>query len=135
MQEGVCENSTASMLTPYLDGHGHEALSRGQSFFEPGELMQSVTAIDAAGFQVHFHAIGDRAVREALDAVAAARAANGTGNGRHHISHIQVVHPRDLTRFRALGVVANCQPLWACDEPPMTQPTLPRPGPRRSPRH
>jgi len=132
MQDGVCENFTASMLTPYLDGHGHEALSCGQSFFDAGELMQSVAAIDAAGFQVHFHAIGDRAVREALDAVAAARAANGAGNGRHHISHIQVVHPRDLTRFRALAVVANCQPLWACEEPQMTELTLPFLGPERS---
>ncbi|HEX9031956.1 MAG TPA: amidohydrolase, partial [Streptosporangiaceae bacterium] len=132
MQDGVCENFTASMLTPYLDGHGHETNGSGASFFDAQELRESVAAIDALGFQVHFHAIGDRAVREALDAVAAARAANGAGNGRHHISHIQVVHPEDLPRFRELGVLANCQPLWACEEPQMTELTLPFLGPVRA---
>lgn len=131
MQDGVCENFTASMLTPYLDGHGHETNGYGSSFFDAQELKESVAAIDARGFQVHFHAIGDRAVREALDAVAAARAANGAGGGRHHISHIQVVHPQDLPRFRDLGVLANCQPLWACEEPQMTELTLPYLGPER----
>ena len=132
MQDGVCENFTASMLDPYLDRHGHESSRSGASYFEAGELREAVAAIDAAGFQVHFHAIGDRAVREALDAVAAARSANGAGRGRHHISHIQVVHPRDLPRFRALGVAANCQALWACEEPQMTELTLPFLGPRRA---
>lgn len=132
MQDGVCENFTASMLTPYLDGHGHETQTRGHSFFPPDELQEAVTAIDARGFQVHFHAIGDRAVREALDAVAAARAANGPSGHRHHIAHLQVVHPDDLPRFRELGVVANCQPLWACYEPQMTELTLPFLGPERS---
>ena len=75
--------------------------------------------LDAAGFQVHFHAIGDRAVREALDAVEAARAANGPTDGRHHIAHIQVIHPVDVPRFGDLGVVANAQPFWAAHEPQM----------------
>jgi predicted amidohydrolase YtcJ len=132
MQDGVCENFTASMLSPYLDGHGHETVRSGQSFFDADELRESVTAIDARGFQVHFHAIGDRAVREALDALAAARSANGAGTGRHHISHIQVVHPDDVHRFAKLGVVANCQALWACEEPQMTELTLPFLGPERS---
>jgi predicted amidohydrolase YtcJ len=132
MQDGVCENFTASMLTPYLDGHGHPTAGAGASFFDPQELAAAVTAIDAHGFQVHFHAIGDRAVREALDAVAAARIANGPGSGRHHISHLQVVHPDDLPRFRELSVVANCQPLWACYEPQMTELTLPYLGPERA---
>ncbi|HYB87010.1 MAG TPA: amidohydrolase [Streptosporangiaceae bacterium] len=125
MQDGICENFTASMLAPYLDGHGHATAGAGASFFDPQELKAAVTAIDAQGFQVHFHAIGDRAVRETLDAVEAARTANGPGGGRHHISHLQVVHPDDLPRFRALSVVANCQPLWACHEPQMTELTLP----------
>ena len=132
MQDGVCENFTAAMLSPYFDGHGHETNGCGSSFFAADELKEAVTAIDAHGFQVHFHAIGDRAVRETLDAVAAARAANGAGDGRHHISHIQVVHPQDLPRFRELGVMANCQPLWACEEPQMTELTLPFLGPERS---
>src|SRR5690349_1245206 len=78
MQDGVCENFTAAMLAPYLDGHGHETDGSGTSFFDPGELKEAVTAIDAQGFQVHIHAIGDRAVREALDAIAAARGAGGS---------------------------------------------------------
>jgi len=152
MQDGVCENFTAAMLTPYLDGHGHETEGRGTSFFEPAELNEAVTAIDAHGFQVHIHAIGDRAVREALDAIAAARVANGPDgagrrgqnqhgagrrgqnqqSGRHHIAHLQVIHPEDVRRFRDLSVVANCQPLWACNEPQMTELTLPFLGPERS---
>jgi len=132
MQDGVCENFTASMLAPYLDAHGHEAPGAGASYFDPQELKAAVTAIDARGFQVHFHAIGDRAVREALDAVEAARAANGPGRGRHHVSHLQVVHPDDLPRFRALSVIANCQPLWACYEPQMTELTLPFLGQERA---
>lgn len=132
MQDGICENFTASMLTPYLDGHGHESAGSGASFFVPDELNEAVTAIDAAGFQVHFHAIGDRAVREALDSVACAQKDNGCRKGRHHISHLQVVHPDDVARFRALSVLANCQPLWACSEPQMTELTLPFLGEERA---
>ncbi len=132
MQDGICENATAAMLAPYLDGHGHPTTAQGTSFFDAEELKAAVTAIDARGFGVHVHAIGDRAVREALDAVAAARAANGVRGGRHHIAHIQVVHPDDLPRFRALGVAANCQPLWACNEPQMTELTVPFLGPERA---
>jgi predicted amidohydrolase YtcJ len=131
MQDGVCENFTASMLAPYLDGHGHATPGAGASFFDPQELNAAVTAIDAQGFQVHFHAIGDRAVRETLDAVEAARTANGPGGRRHHVSHLQVIHPDDLPRFRALSVIANCQPLWACHEPQMTELTLPFLGSER----
>jgi predicted amidohydrolase YtcJ len=132
MQDGICENFTAAMLTPYLGTQVHQDAVSGTSFFDPTELSAAVAAIDAQGFQVHFHAIGDRAVREALDAVQAARAANGPGAGRHHISHLQVVHPDDLPRFRALSVMANCQPLWACNEPQMTDLTLPFLGPERA---
>jgi predicted amidohydrolase YtcJ len=132
MQDGVCENFTASMLRPYLDGHGHETAGGGASFFDPEELKEAVTAIDARGFQVHFHAIGDRAVREVLDAVEAALIANGPSRGRHHIAHLQVIHPDDLPRFRELSVIANCQPLWACSEPQMTELTLPFIGPERA---
>jgi predicted amidohydrolase YtcJ len=132
MQDGVCENFTASMLTPYLDVHGQATAGGGASYFDPEELKAAVTAIDARGFQVHFHAIGDRAVRETLDAVEAARTANGPGSGRHHISHLQVVHPDDVPRFRALSVIANCQPLWACYEPQMTELTLPFLGQERA---
>ncbi len=81
---------------------------------------------------MHFHALGDRAVREALDAVEAARAANGFNDHRHHLAHLQVVHPDDIARFRVLGATANMQPLWAAHEPQMDDLTIPFLGPERS---
>jgi predicted amidohydrolase YtcJ len=125
MQDGVCENFTAGMLEPYLDAEGRPTGNRGLSFVEPELLKQAVTRLDAEGFQVHFHALGERAVREALDAVEAARRANGMNDLRHHLAHIQVVHPDDLHRFRELGAVANAQPLWAAHERQMDQLTIP----------
>ncbi len=132
MADGVCENFTAAMLEPYLDAHGHPTGNRGIPFFDEDELREAATALDAQGFQVHVHAIGDRAVRMALDAFEAARAANGPGDNRHHLAHIQVVHPEDVPRFRALGVTANAQPLWAADEPQMAELTIPFLGPERA---
>ncbi len=93
-----------------------------------------MTRLDAERFQVHFHAIGDRAVREALDAVQAARAANGRSDHRHHIAHLQVMHPDDVPRFAALGVTANVQALWAAHEPQMDDLTIPFIGPERTAR-
>ena len=58
------------------------------------------------------HAIGDRAVREGLDALAAARWANGPSDNRHHMAHLQLVAKADIPRFRALGVIATFQPFW-----------------------
>ena len=78
------------------------------------------------------HAIGDRAVRETLDAFEAAAAANGRTDHRHHIAHIQVVHPDDVGRFAALGVTANMQPLWATYEPQMVDLTIPVIGEERA---
>jgi predicted amidohydrolase YtcJ len=132
MQDGVCENFTAAMLTPYLDVHGQHTERTGTSFFDPEELTEFVTRVDADGFQAHFHAIGDRAVREVLDAVAAARAKNGPSDNRHCAAHIQVVHPDDVPRFAATGLIANGQPLWACNEPQMTELTIPFLGPERA---
>jgi predicted amidohydrolase YtcJ len=131
-QDGVAENFTAAMLEPYLDASGASSGNRGISMIEPDALWRYVTLLDRAGFQVHFHAIGDRAVREALDAVAAARASNGARDARHHIAHIQVIHPDDIARFRALDVVANGQPFWAQEDPQMRDLTIPFLGPVRA---
>jgi predicted amidohydrolase YtcJ len=145
MQDGVAENFTAGMLEPYLDpagaahNHGHGPGS-GLSYVDPAALPGYVTRLDAEGFQVHFHAIGDRAVREALDAIAAARAANRErsagrdDDNRHHIAHLQVVHPADVPRFAALGVTANMQALWAAHEPQMDELTIPFIGADRAAR-
>jgi predicted amidohydrolase YtcJ len=125
MQDGVAENFTASMLEPYCDGHGHPTDNSGISFVDPEILNAAVPQLDALGFQVHFHAIGDRAVRQCLDAVEHAVARNGRTDNRHHIAHLQVVHPDDIHRFRTLGVAANMQSLWAALEPQMVDLTLP----------
>ncbi|HET8927988.1 MAG TPA: amidohydrolase, partial [Microbacterium sp.] len=125
MQDGVAENFTAAMLEPYCDGHGHATDNAGISFVDPEVLNEAVPQLDALGFQVHFHAIGDRAVRQCLDAVEHAVARNGRGDNRHHIAHLQVIHPDDIPRFRALGVAANMQSLWAALEPQMVELTLP----------
>src|SRR6266704_2241191 len=134
MQDGVAENFTAGMLEPYLDACGCQTTSRGLSHVDPEELRAHVSALDALGFQVHCHAIGDRAVRECLDALAAARAANGSNDHRHHIAHLQVVHPDDMPRFARLGVTANMQALWAAHEPQIDELTIPFLGPGRSAR-
>lgn len=128
MQDGIVENRTAAMLTPYANTGGET----GFSFVDPVELRSHVTALDAIGFQVHFHTLGDRAVREALDAVEVARRANGWTDNRHHLAHLQVVHPDDVPRFRQLGATANIQPLWAVHEPQMDDLTIPLLGPERA---
>src|SRR6266571_8447793 len=134
MQDGVAENFTAGMIDPYLDSCGCQTASRGLSYIDPEDLREVVTSLDAAGFPVHFHAIGDRAVREALDAVQAARAANGANDHRHHIAHLQVMHPADTPRFAALHVTATMQALWAAHEPQMDELTIPFIGPQRAAR-
>ncbi|MEO8906766.1 MAG: amidohydrolase family protein, partial [Microbacteriaceae bacterium] len=125
MVDGVAENFTAAMKSPYLDGHGHETANAGLSFINPERLIDYVTELDREGFQVHFHALGDRAVQEALDAVEAARAANGAADHRHHLAHLQVVSTEDTRRFAALDAVANLQALWACHEAQLDELTLP----------
>ncbi|MDT3395753.1 amidohydrolase [Streptomyces sp. B1866] len=132
MQDGVAENFTAAMTSPYLDACGCATANTGLSFFDPEALKEYVTALDALDFQVHFHALGDRAVREALDAVEAARTAGGWRDTRPHLAHLQIVHPDDIARFRALGATANIQPLWAAHEPQMDELTIPFLGPRRA---
>lgn len=132
MLDGVLETFTGAMIEPYLAPDGGPAERRGIEFIDPETLIAGVPRLDAAGLQPHFHAIGDRAVRNGLDAVAATRAANGPSDSRPHIAHIQVIHPDDVPRFAALGVTANAQPLWACHEDQMDELTIPFLGPERT---
>lgn len=132
MLDGVAENGTAALLEPYLDKCGCATANRGTSFVDPGQLPKYVRELDALGFQCHFHALGDRAVRDALDAIEAARSANGPSDTRPHLAHLQVVHPADVPRFAALGATANIQPLWAAHEPQMDELTIPFLGPERA---
>jgi predicted amidohydrolase YtcJ len=129
------ENGSAALLSPYhCSGHspGHSpGADHGRSYLDPETLTAAVTELDRLGFQVHLHTIGDRAVRTALDAIEAARRANGPGGNRHHLAHIQVVQPADLARFAELDVTANCQAYWAQNEATMTDLTAPVLGPER----
>jgi predicted amidohydrolase YtcJ len=131
MTDGILENFTGALLEPYCDGCGGHRPDRGLSYVDRDLLAAAVTELDRLGFQVHMHAIGDRAVRNALDAVQAARTANGPADRRHHIAHIQVIQPPDVPRFAQLGVVANCQAYWAKRDPQMTELTLPYLGSER----
>ncbi len=132
MLDGVAENHTAAMLEPYLDGHGCTTDVSGLDFIDPGLLPGYVTQLDREGFQVHFHALGDRAVRYALDAIQAARQSSGSTGQRHHLAHLQVVHPDDIPRFAELRATANIQALWAAHEPQMDELTIPFLGERRA---
>lgn len=132
MQDGIAENFTAGMLEPYLDGCGCATGNSGLSFIDPQVLTDAVSRLDRSGFQIHFHALGDRAVREVLDALAEARAANGANDNRHHLAHLQVVHPDDIGRFADLDAAANIQALWAAHEPQMDELTIPFLGPERA---
>jgi predicted amidohydrolase YtcJ len=132
MLDGVAENHTAALLDPYLDSHGCATENSGLDFIDPDELPRFVTELDSLGFQVHFHALGDRAVRNALNAIEAARRANKDSAIRHHLAHLQVIHPDDIPRFAALGATANIQPLWATNEAQMTELTIPFLGETRA---
>jgi predicted amidohydrolase YtcJ len=131
MLDGVCETFTAAMSAPYLDRSGHPTGHSGRLFIEPEELAEAVRRLGAAGFQLHFHAIGDLAVTTALDALAALPADERRA-ARHHLAHLQFITPRDMARFAELGVVANFQPLWACAEIQMEELTLPFVGAERA---
>lgn len=122
MQDGIPENFTAAVIEPYCRCGG-----TGLSYVEPALLRECVAELDRHGFQVHFHAIGERAVREALDSFEGTDPAN-----RHHIAHLQIVEPSDVPRFAALGVTANLQPLWATHNAQMDELAIPFLGEERS---
>ncbi len=124
MVDGVCETFTAAMSRAYLGEAGQNGTHRGHLFIEPDELNEAVRALDADGFQVHFHAIGDRAVATTLDSIEAL-GEKRWGVNRHHIAHLQFIAPSDLDRFNKIGAIANFQPLWACNDPQMEELTIP----------
>jgi predicted amidohydrolase YtcJ len=107
--DGVIEGRTAAMIEPYLDRPGF----RGQPNLSAERLGALVRRLAAGGFNVHVHAIGDRAIRETLDAMEAAAPDRAGRDLRFQIAHAQLIRPEDAKRFRPLGVIANFQPLWA----------------------
>jgi predicted amidohydrolase YtcJ len=129
MLDGCPESATGSMLAPY-EGHYGDQHGRGIQFVEGSVHTDAVGRLDALGFQVHQHALGDRAVRSSIDAVEAARAANGWNDNRHHVAHLQLPDPADIPRLRSAGIVANIQPLWGCPDPLIETLTRPHVGAR-----
>jgi predicted amidohydrolase YtcJ len=132
--DGVIEGGTGHLLEPYCSfgddgGHAHD---HGIANWEQDELIEAATAFDAAGFQLHFHAIGDAAVRSSLDVFAAVAGRNGPRDRRPVVAHTHLVHPDDRSRFRELGAIANFEPLWAQANEIMVELTEPRLGSERS---
>lgn len=114
MIDGVPHGETAALLEPYAN-HSHDGFT-GELHFDEATIRDLVLQFDAAGFALHLHIMGDRGIRVALDAIEAARGANGAGR-RHHIAHLSMVQPEDARRFGPLGITANIQGLWAAPDP------------------
>ncbi|MFJ3958872.1 amidohydrolase [Arthrobacter sp. NPDC090010] len=126
--DGIIESHTACMLSPYADSPDDKGLpSWGQD-----ELNDALAAVDGLGFQAHIHAIGDGAIRMALDAIEETGRRNGPRDRRPVLAHLQVIDPEDVPRFAELGVVANFEPLWAREDDVMNLLTVPRLGSPRS---
>jgi len=126
--DGEIDRHTAALLGPYVDMPG----LRGELDIRPDALNVIVRALDADGFLIHMHAMGDRAVRVGLDAIEHAIQANGVRDRRHQLAHIGVANPDDIRRFGKLGVAANFQPIWFHADDPAAAPTEAVLGPERS---
>ncbi|MBI2689742.1 MAG: amidohydrolase [Acidobacteria bacterium] len=109
MMDGVIESYTAAMLEPYTNNKA----TSGKAAWTPEQFARTAAIADRLGLQIYTHAIGDRAVRMALDGYEAAQKATGAVDARHRIEHIETIHPADLTRFAALGVLPSMQPIHA----------------------
>lgn len=128
MLDGAVDAQTAAMHAPYTG-----TSTSGLSFWDPQELNETVALYDRLGFQVLLHAIGDKAISEALDAFAFAAKTNGTTGRRHRIEHVEVPVLADLARFRELGVIASTQPIFANPDATVLNNFEPLLGPERAP--
>lgn len=126
-EDGVIETNTAALLYPYLD-KGNDT---GMVYWEPERLNPFVAMLDKEGFQVHFHAIGDRAIRYALNAAEYAQKENSIRDARPTIAHVQLIDPADVPRFAQLRVIPSFQPLWAYEDSYIRDLTVPKLGPDR----
>jgi predicted amidohydrolase YtcJ len=106
--DGVIESHTGALLAPYAD-----VLHSGDAHWDPRTLRDAVLRADAAGFDLHFHTIGDRAVRMALDALEALHAARPARDRRPQLAHVQMIDAADVPRFAQLGAIASIQAVWA----------------------
>lgn len=110
--DGVTESRTAALLEPYPGTADY-----GLALWEQAALNEIVAMADAAGFDLHFHTLADRAVRMALDALEWATQCNGPRARRAQLAHVQLVHPDDMPRFAPLGAIASVQALWTAATP------------------
>jgi len=107
MLDGVVEAHTAAMLGTYAD----DTSQSGKLFWDPDKYKQAIAELDKRGLQIFTHAIGDRAVRTALDAYENAQRTNHSTDDRPRIEHIETITAEDIPRFGKLGVIASFQPL------------------------
>ncbi len=115
MLDGVpTDGHTAAMVDPYEDAsHSEEARARGLLMIPPEPLKAAVVDFDRRGLTVKFHAAGDAAVRAGLDAIEAARKANGYSGLHHDVGHNSFVQMSDIARGRALGATFEMSPyIW-----------------------
>jgi hypothetical protein len=126
--DGEIAMHTAALLAPYADAPN----TRGDLLLPHETLDAIVQRLDAAGFSIHMHAMGDGAVRAGLDSIERAVAANGPKDRRHQIAHVGVADPIDLPRFVRLAVGANLQPVWFQADDAAMAPTEAVLGPARS---
>jgi len=128
--DGVIETHTAAMLQPYSD----DPHLSGSLLWDPEKYKRFVAQLDAEGIQVFTHAIGDRAIRLALDAYEDAAKSNGTHDLRHRVEHIEDPSATDIPRFGKLGVIASMQPLHAYPDDDTLKSWAPNVGPERAQR-
>jgi predicted amidohydrolase YtcJ len=126
--DGVIESHTAAMLAPYSD----DPSQSGQLLWEPEKYKQAVVELDRRGVQIYSHAIGDKAVRLALDAYEEAENKNKTHDARPRIEHIESIDTVDISRFGRLGVIASFQPLHAYPDDDLMKVWAPNIGPERA---
>jgi len=126
--DGALSAGTAHLTQPYIDNPS----SRGIAIWSDEELLNALVAYDALRYQVHLHAIGDAAVKQALDAIEAMQRINPPWDRRPVIVHAQLVRDEDLSRFTQLGVIANIQPLWCYMDPMNKELIAPRIGHERN---
>jgi predicted amidohydrolase YtcJ len=126
--DGALSAGTAHLTQPYLD----DPSSSGIAIWSDDELLNALVAYDALQYQVHLHAIGDAAVKQALDAIEAMQRINPPWDRRPVIVHAQLVRDEDLSRFAQLGVIANIQPLWCYLDPMNKELIAPRIGNERN---
>jgi len=126
--DGVIEYGTSPLLEPYADA----SYGSGEFFYSQEDVDEYFTRLDAMGLQVHVHAIGDAAIRRALNGFEAMRRTNGMSDNRHQIVHLQLIHEDDRPRFDELNIGAVFQSLWAYPDPAAIELDIPMLGEERT---